>query len=92
VAAPAYDVTLDLGSPEPSPHAAPRVRVWVEDGAAAEWMIGRGVASYTLRTAAPADGVLRIGLRAPTWNRTGQPAEQGVRLDRVRVTPVAGAR
>jgi tetratricopeptide (TPR) repeat protein len=87
VAAPAYDVTLDLGSPEPSPLAAPRLRVAVEGAPEAELALTREVKSYTLRVPAPRDGTLVLALRAPTWNHTGQPAEQGVRLDRVRVAP-----
>jgi 4-amino-4-deoxy-L-arabinose transferase-like glycosyltransferase len=91
VSAFAYDVTLDLGSPEPSPHAAPRVKVWIEGGPTAEWMLSRQVAPYTLRVPAPREGTLVVCLRAPTWNHTGEPAEQGVRLDRLRVTPAASA-
>jgi hypothetical protein len=89
VPAPAYDVTLDLGSPEPSPRAAPRVRVAVEGAPETELALTREVRSYTLRVPAPRDGTLVIALRAPTWNRTGQPAEQGVRVDRVSVKPAA---
>ncbi|HET8648227.1 MAG TPA: hypothetical protein VFO85_22210, partial [Vicinamibacteria bacterium] len=86
--APEYDLELHLGSPEPSPQAAPRVRVWVEGGAATEFTLGRETGVYVLRTPAPPGGTLVVGLRAPTWNRNGQPAEQGVRLQRVRAAPV----
>ena len=83
-----YHLTLDLGSPEPSPYAAPRVGVTVEGAPAAELTLTREVKSYTLDVPTGPDGTLLIALSAPTWNHTGQPAEQGVRLDRVRVTPV----
>jgi hypothetical protein len=86
--APAYDVTLEMGSPEPSPFAAPRARVAVRGGATAEFTLDREVRPYTLRTPAPADGVLRIELHAPTWNRSDSFADQGVRVDTLTVAPV----
>jgi hypothetical protein len=89
VAAPTYDVTLELGSPEPSPHAAPTVHVSVGGGAETALAVSREVKSYTVRGSAAADGTLTVTLRAPTWNHTRQPAEQGIRVDRVRVRPAA---
>jgi hypothetical protein len=86
--APAYDVTLDLGSPEPSPYATPRVRVSIDGGPPTELTLTREVKAYVVRAPAPRDGTLVIALRAPTWNHTGQPAEQGIRVDRVSVKPV----
>jgi hypothetical protein len=83
----AYDVTLHLGSPEPSPFASPRVKVWVEGGQATELALSREVGVFVLRTPAPAGDTLLVGLKAPTWNRTGEPAEQGIRVERVRVAP-----
>jgi hypothetical protein len=88
-AAAGYDVTLDLGSPEPAPEAAPRVLVRVGDGRQHKLTLSRDVRSYTVRGPAGTDGTLVIALKARTWNHTGQPAEQGVRLDRVRVAPAA---
>jgi tetratricopeptide (TPR) repeat protein len=89
-AAATYDVTLDLGSPEPSPDATPRVLVRVGDGRQHKLTLSREVRSYTVRGPAGPDGTLVVALEARTWNHTGQPAEQGVRLDRVRVAPAAG--
>jgi hypothetical protein len=85
--APAYDVTLDMASPDPSPMAAPRVEVVVRGGAAASFTLAREVRSYTLRTGAPPGGDLVIELRAPTWNRSDGFADQGVRVDRMTVAP-----
>lgn len=89
VAAPAYDVTLEMGSPPPSPYQAPEVRVSVQGGTSASFRLGRDVAPYVLRTAAPAGGVLLVRLDGPTWSRSGQPADQGIRLDRLRVSAVS---
>jgi hypothetical protein len=83
-----YHLTLDLGSPEPSPYAAPRVRVVVDGGPDTELTLTRETRSYTLDVPTGPDGTLLVELRAPTWNHTGQPAEQGVRLERVRVMAV----
>ena len=37
--------------------------------------------------AADADGVVLVELESPTWNRAGEPAEQGVAVRRISVTP-----
>jgi hypothetical protein len=84
--APAYDVTLEMGSPPPSPLTAPQVEVRVGD-AAQRFTLSREIAAYTLRTPAPRNGPLLIEVRSPTWCRPGHPAEQGVRVDRLSVTP-----
>ena len=76
--APAYDVTLEMGSPEPSP-SMPRRR-WRWPCAEARSRASRWAETcrpYTLRTPAPADGVLLVELRAPTWNRLGPSRRAG---------------
>lgn len=83
----AYDVTFHMGSPDPSPLLSPRVTVWVAGGRQTDLVLSREPGVYVLRTPAPPGDTLIIGLEAPTWNRTGQPAEQGVRVERVRVVP-----
>jgi hypothetical protein len=46
------------------------------------------VRPYTLRVRpAPGEPIV-VELVAPTWCRVGEPAEQGVRVDRMAVTPV----
>ena len=80
-----YEVTLWMGSPEPSPLAAPEVAVRIGSGPPARFTLGRDIAPYRLRAPAPADGVLVVRIDAPTWNRGREPAEQGVRVSRVTV-------
>jgi hypothetical protein len=85
--APAYDVTLTMGSPFPSPLASPCVVV--RSGAARQqFTLDRSLQAYTVRVPAPAAGELLVQIDAPTWNRAGEPAEQGVRVDRMTVVPV----
>lgn len=87
----AYDVTLEMGSPPPSPVANPVVSVRVAGNPPVRFQLGPEVRSYTMRARAEPGAPLLIEIDAPTWNRVGQPAEQGVRVDRVRVTPSDGA-
>jgi hypothetical protein len=84
-AAGAYDVTLEMGSPPPSPRANPVVRVRVGGGPFTTFTLAPEVRPYTLRARAALGAPLLIEIRAPTWSRTGEPPEQGVRVDRVRV-------
>jgi hypothetical protein len=86
--APAYDVTLEMSSPLPSPHAQPVVRVAVRGGAEASFTLAREPQAFTLRTPAPEGEELRIEIAAPTWNRSDSFADQGVRVERVTVAPV----
>jgi len=86
-AAPSYDVTLAMGSPDPSPYPSPTVRVRAGAGPAVSFTLAPEVRTYTFRAAAPAAGPLLVEIEAPTWNRAGWPAEQGVRVDRMTVTP-----
>ncbi len=88
VRAAAYVVSIDMGYPDPSPRDGGRVRVTIDGGAEAWMQAGRAIERHTLETAAPASGTLVIRIDAPTWNRLGEPAEQGVRVDRVAVAPV----
>lgn len=85
--APAYDVTVEMGAPFPSTLVAPGVEV--RAGAAlVRFTLDDRVRPYTLRVPAPAPGApLVVRIDAPTWCLTGEPAEQGVRVDRLFVTP-----
>ena len=85
--APAYDVTIEMGSPFPSPHAAPEVIVTGNDGVAHGQTLGPEVRPYTLRIAAPPGEPLVLRIDSPVWSRLGEPADQGVRVDRVSVRP-----
>jgi hypothetical protein len=80
-----------MGSPPPSPVADPVVSVRVGGNPPVRFQLGPEVRSYTMRARAEPGAPLLIEIDAPTWNRAGQPAEQGVRVDRVRVTPLEGA-
>ena len=85
--APSYDVTLQMGSPEPSPNATPTVHVRAAGSSGVAFTLSREVQPYTFRTAAPMAGPLLVTIEAPTWNRADEPPEQGVRVDRVTVVP-----
>jgi tetratricopeptide (TPR) repeat protein len=88
VAAPAYDVTVEMGSPDPSPIAAPEVTLSA-GGRSQRFVLQRDVKPYSLRVPAPSAGEpLVVSLTAPTWCLSSEPAEQGVRVDRVRIAPV----
>ena len=86
-AAPAYDVTLAMSSPEPSPNATPTVHVRGHDGSGVAYVLSRRVQPYSFRVRSPPAGPLIVAIRAPTWNLSGQPPEQGVRVDRMTVVP-----
>ena len=48
------------------------------------------IGAYTVR-AVPGNGsLIEIEIDAPTWNRIGEPAEQGVRVDRLEARPARG--
>jgi tetratricopeptide repeat protein len=85
-AAPACEVTLWMGSPAPSPHEAPVVRVTTPDGQESRFTLSRAVAPFRLRAAPDADGVVTVRIDAPTWNRLREPAEQGVLVERMTVS------
>ena len=86
-AAPSYDVTLAMGSPEPSPNATPTVHVRANNDSGVAFVLSRDVQPYTFRASAPRSGPLLVEIEAPTWNLAGQPPEQGVRVDRMTVVP-----
>jgi hypothetical protein len=83
-----YDVTLWLGAPFPAPPRTRRARL-ICQGESASFEVGPTMMQYTLRVPAPARGAaLLVTLETPTWSRVGEPAEQGLRVERLRVTPV----
>lgn len=85
-AADAYDVTLTMGAPFPSTLERPRVTV--SAGAVSQtFTLDAELRPYTLSGVRPADGVVEVALRAPTWSRAGEVADQGVRVDRLDVAP-----
>jgi hypothetical protein len=84
----AYDVTLEMGAPFPSTLVSPRVTVRANDGPAVEFTLTSEIRPYTLRTEAHAGQPIVVQLDAPTWCLAGEPAEQGVRVDRMSVAAV----
>jgi hypothetical protein len=90
VVAPEYDVRLTMGSPFPSPLEAPEVTVRATGAAPQRWRLGRALAAYTVRARPPAGAPIVVEIDAPTWNRRGEPAEQGVRVDRIELAPASG--
>jgi 4-amino-4-deoxy-L-arabinose transferase-like glycosyltransferase len=86
VPASAYDVTLVMGSPFPSTRETTVVTVASAAGSQ-RFTLGRELRPYLVRGVRPAGGVLSIELRSPTWSRAGEPADQGVRVDRMTVAP-----
>jgi 4-amino-4-deoxy-L-arabinose transferase-like glycosyltransferase len=88
--APSYEVTLEMASPPPAPRPDPTVTVRVRGGAEARFTLTAEMRPYRFVTPAPPDGVLRVEIESPTWNRTNEPAEQGVQVSRMTVVPAGG--
>jgi hypothetical protein len=85
----AYDITLEMGAPFPSRLTAPTVVVRAVGAEPIQFTLTGQVLPYTFRAPAPLAGQpLVVRLDAPTWCRPGEPADQGVRVDRMTVTPV----
>lgn len=87
VAAPAYDVTLEMGSPEPSPFASPEVTVRATGASPVRFRLRRQIAPYVFRAAPALGETLLVSIEAATWIALGQPAEQGVRVERMTLAP-----
>ncbi len=86
--APTYDVTLVMGSPFPSPLEAPRVTV-SSDGVTRTFALDRELRPYLLPGVRATSGVVAVRLSAPTWSRAGEPADQGIRVDRIALAPAS---
>jgi len=87
VPAPAYQVTLVMGSPEPSPFAAPTVTVRPKGGAEARFTLSRAAAPFTV-IARPAPGApVIVEIESPTWTGLGENAEQGVAVESMTLAP-----
>ena len=85
----AYDVTIEMGSPFPSPNPSPVVTVRGNDGVVHEQALAADVRPYTFRVGLPSGGPLLLRLDSPVWSRIGEPADQGVRVERVSVRPAS---
>jgi hypothetical protein len=85
-AAPRYTATLWMSVAFPSTLSSAAVTVR-SVGERHVVTIDREIRPYTVVVRPDHTGVVPIRLDAPTWCRAGEPAEQGVRLDRVVVAP-----
>ena len=85
-----YEVTLEMASPPPAPRPDPTVTVRVPGGAEARFTLTADMRPYRFVTPAPSDGVLRVEIESPTWNRANETAEQGVQVSRMTVVPAGG--
>jgi hypothetical protein len=87
----AYEVTLYMGVPFPSTLQSPTVLLQADSvrgtgsPAVARFVLTDEVHPYVLRLTVPAGEPLLVSLSAPTWSRVGEPADQGVRVDRLTV-------
>ena len=84
-----YSVVLSMGSPLPSRRPDPEVVVRINGGDARRVQLGPEVREYRFEAQAARDGVVLVRLDAPTWGRTREPADQGVRVELLRVEPAS---
>ena len=85
LAAPSYELSLVMASPEASPLEHPIVSVRVNDGAPRRFTLDRAAKPFTLTV--PSAPLLVVEIRAPAWSRSDQPPEQGVLVERLDVRP-----
>jgi hypothetical protein len=85
--APAHELTLVMGSPFPSPVASPTVSVRVGAAPSQRFTLSPELKAYPLRIDTPRDRPVIVEIDSPTWCRSGEPADQGIRLDRVVLSP-----
>jgi len=76
-----------MGTPFPSPLETSEVRVTLNGGAPERITLAREVRAYDLRALAREGEPLLVRIDAPTWSRPGEPADQGVRVEGIRVSP-----
>jgi len=80
--APAHELTLIMGSPFPSPVSSPTVAVRINGGPPRRFTLSPEVKTYTVRIETPPGRPVLVEIESPTWCRAGEPADQGIRLDR----------
>jgi len=81
------ELTLEMGSPEPSPFERPQVRVRTCGGPARVFELTRGIRPYVWQASCPAGSPVHVELLSPTFNKSGEHDDQGVRVDRFSVRP-----
>jgi tetratricopeptide (TPR) repeat protein len=87
VAAPAYTVTLVMGSPAPSPFAAPTVTITPVGGPSERFTLARSSSAFTVTARPPAGQAVSVEIESPTWTALGADAEEGVMVERMTVAP-----
>jgi hypothetical protein len=80
--APSHELTLVMGSPFPSPVPSPTISIRVNGGPPHRFTLSPELKTYTLRIETPAGRPLLVEIGSPTWCRAGEPADQGIRVDR----------
>jgi 4-amino-4-deoxy-L-arabinose transferase-like glycosyltransferase len=82
-----YTIVIEMGSPFPSTLESPVVFARVNDGPPVRFTLTREMRPYTFFTTVVPGEPLVVRLESPTWSRAGEPADQGVRVDRLSVSP-----
>jgi hypothetical protein len=89
IAAARYAVTLRMGYAFPAMIEHGRVAIRASDGSKRHFDVDRDLRDYRFDVAPADDGSILLRLDTPTWCRAGEPADQGVRVDRFSVEPTA---
>ena len=76
-----------MGSPFPSLRPSPEVEVRIDGGPPHRFTLSPDLRPYTLQVETPPGRALLVEIRSPTWCRAGEPADQGVRVDRLSLSP-----
>jgi hypothetical protein len=85
--APAYTVTIEMGSPFPSPLESPEIEVTLNIEVVHRLRLTREVRAHAVPISLRSGEPLVVRIQAPTWSRPGEPAEQGIRVDGLSVKP-----
>jgi hypothetical protein len=85
VPAPGYEVAIEMGAPFPSTLRAPEVEVRIGRGNPRRVTLDDTVRVHLFRGAPEPGRPLVVALETPTWSRFGEPADQGIRVDRLSV-------
>jgi len=86
--APAHELTLVMGSPFPSPVSSPNISIRANGGPPYRFTLSPEVKTYTLRIETSPGRPVLVEIDSPTWCRAGEPADQGIRLDRAVLSAV----
>jgi len=62
--------------------SSPTISIRVNEGPPHGFTLSPEVKTYTLRIETPPGRPVLVEIDSPTWCRAGEPADQGIRLDR----------